>query len=175
MPARRPRGQDKGEVGLPITAMLDMTFQILAFFVITFKPPVGIEGQMALSLPKEEKKASHTKDFDPLDQPDKDKPIDEEAPTVFVRAQGGENPTISAITIRKVSGDVAVEPRSEKQDALFAELTRLLKEERSKQPKLTNIKLQGDGRLRWSDVIEVMDVCKNAGFPDVSFLPPPQS
>src|SRR5262249_19114902 len=36
--------------GLPITPMLDMAFQVFAFFVITFHPS-GLEGQMELNLP----------------------------------------------------------------------------------------------------------------------------
>ena len=35
---------------LNVTAMLDMAFQLLAFFVLTFKPPPG-EDQIYLKLP----------------------------------------------------------------------------------------------------------------------------
>ncbi len=38
------------EVTLNVTAMLDMAFQLLAFFVLTFKPPPG-EDQIYLKLP----------------------------------------------------------------------------------------------------------------------------
>ena len=38
------------EVELNVTAMLDMAFQLLAFFVLTFKPPPG-EDQIYLKLP----------------------------------------------------------------------------------------------------------------------------
>ena len=41
------------EIVLPITPMLDMSFQLLAFFIMTFKP-APTEGQIALTLPKEE-------------------------------------------------------------------------------------------------------------------------
>ena len=36
---------------LPITPMLDMSFQLLAFFVITYKPAT-LEGSLSMSLPK---------------------------------------------------------------------------------------------------------------------------
>ncbi len=36
-----------------------------------------------------------------------------------------------------------------------------------------NIKIQGDGKLKWEGVIEVMDVCQQAGFKNISFVPPP--
>jgi biopolymer transport protein ExbD len=44
---RRPSQED---VTLNVTAMLDMAFQLLAFFVLTFKPPPG-EDQIYLKLP----------------------------------------------------------------------------------------------------------------------------
>ena len=36
---RRRQGTDFVEPDLPITPMLDMSFQLLAFFIMTFKPP----------------------------------------------------------------------------------------------------------------------------------------
>jgi biopolymer transport protein ExbD len=45
----RKRRSDE-EVTLNVTAMLDMAFQLLAFFVLTFKPPPG-EAQIYLKLP----------------------------------------------------------------------------------------------------------------------------
>ena len=35
------------------------------------------------------------------------------------------------------------------------------------------IKIQGDGRLKWSKIISIMDTCRKAGFRDVGFAPPP--
>src|SRR6186713_2783818 len=51
---KRKRTQtDFVEPDLPITPMLDMSFQLLAFFIMTFKP-APTEGQIMLTLPKEE-------------------------------------------------------------------------------------------------------------------------
>jgi biopolymer transport protein ExbD len=36
-----------------------------------------------------------------------------------------------------------------------------------------NIKIQPDGKLKWEAVIQVVDVCKQAGFKNISFVPPP--
>lgn len=50
---RRKRMQDNPtEPELPITPMLDMSFQLMAFFILTFKPG-PTEGQLALLLPRE--------------------------------------------------------------------------------------------------------------------------
>ena len=45
------RGRRKqGDVELNLAAMLDMAFQLLTFFILTFKPPPS-EGQVSLRLP----------------------------------------------------------------------------------------------------------------------------
>jgi biopolymer transport protein ExbD len=46
---RRSKHQDE-EVTLNLAAMLDMAFQLLAFFILTFKPS-PVEGQLSLNLP----------------------------------------------------------------------------------------------------------------------------
>src|SRR5712692_4735795 len=48
--ARRNRAEQSLEVELPITPMLDMAFQLLAYFIITFEP-AALEGAMDLSMP----------------------------------------------------------------------------------------------------------------------------
>jgi len=48
MRKRKSRGHE--EVELNVTAMLDMAFQLLAFFVLTFKPS-PVEGQLSLRMP----------------------------------------------------------------------------------------------------------------------------
>jgi biopolymer transport protein ExbD len=48
MKGRKKRHQD--DVELNLTAMLDMAFQLLAFFILTFKPS-PVEGQVLLRMP----------------------------------------------------------------------------------------------------------------------------
>jgi biopolymer transport protein ExbD len=47
---RRRRRHAQGEVELNLAAMLDMAFQLLTFFILTFRP-APIEGQLSLHLP----------------------------------------------------------------------------------------------------------------------------
>lgn len=47
---RRRKKRGAGEVELNLAAMLDMAFQLLTFFILTFRPS-PIEGQIALNLP----------------------------------------------------------------------------------------------------------------------------
>src|SRR6516165_8976794 len=48
--SRRYRPGPPDEVAFPVTPMLDMAFQLLAFFTITFKPP-STETHLDLNLP----------------------------------------------------------------------------------------------------------------------------
>lgn len=47
---KKKHGDDDG-VKLNLAAMLDMAFQLLTFFILTFRPP-PVEGQITLKLPK---------------------------------------------------------------------------------------------------------------------------
>jgi hypothetical protein len=47
---RRKRKSIPGEVELNLAAMLDMAFQLLAFFILTFQP-APVEGQVSLRMP----------------------------------------------------------------------------------------------------------------------------
>lgn len=50
MRKRRRHRRLQGDVELNLAAMLDMAFQLLAFFILTFKP-APFEGQIALQMP----------------------------------------------------------------------------------------------------------------------------
>jgi len=50
---RHRQKPDHVEPDLPITPMLDMSFQLLAFFIMTFHP-TQTEGQIMVALPKQE-------------------------------------------------------------------------------------------------------------------------
>lgn len=50
---KKKRHADDSEVKLNLAAMLDMAFQLLTFFILTFRSP-PVEGQVTLRLPKPE-------------------------------------------------------------------------------------------------------------------------
>src|SRR5947209_4044001 len=56
---RHRQGTDYVEPDLPITPMLDMSFQLLAFFIMTFQP-TKTEGQIMVALPKQKGGAEST-------------------------------------------------------------------------------------------------------------------
>jgi biopolymer transport protein ExbD len=165
----RRKSEAGPEPNLPVTPMLDMAFQLLAFFVMTYHPS-DLEGQMELSLPSENiSKANSAEEVKADAAPDKDKPIDlPVSVTVIVRTQRDNNVNTGTISGIIVEEDVGKHP-VETLDKLLDEL----KTRRATAENKENIKIQADAKLKWSEVISVVDVCKQAGFTNVSFAPPP--
>ena len=163
----RRKSEPGPEPTLPVTPMLDMAFQLLAFFVATYNPS-DLEGQMDLSLPSEKiTQAKSAEDVKTDAAPDK-KPIDLPANlTVIVRTQmdNVNNGRISALTLQDDAGPSQIDNL----DKLAAELKKRQATVENKE----NIKIQADGRLKWEEVIKVMDTCQTAGFKNISFVPPP--
>jgi biopolymer transport protein ExbD len=167
MNTRRAKGEAAAEVALPITPMLDMAFQLLMFFIFTYHPS-GMEGQMDLSLPSEKNaRATDQQMVDRTAKSDKDQDLVPPSDlTVIVRTQqdGVNNGVISALTLEQASGPRPVNDLK----ALESELT-----EAKKTAPNDAIKIQGDGKLKWSAIVQVMDVCRKVGFNNISFVPPP--
>src|SRR5713226_4468198 len=122
------------EVALPIVPMLDMSFQLLFFFIITFNPG-RIEGQMAMNLPATgEAKAKKQEDVDP----NKPSDVELDVPSDFVVAVKyyDQNVTLAVRDSEKVYdigkiNDMDKMTRDEqrkKVDELLAKLTEKLKE-----------------------------------------------
>jgi biopolymer transport protein ExbD len=87
--AKKRPTTDFVEPDLPITPMLDMSFQLLAFFIMTFKP-APTEGQLMLALPKEEGGDSSTS---APSLPDPNKP-----PNYIFRVTSTDKGTIDGIS-----------------------------------------------------------------------------
>jgi biopolymer transport protein ExbD len=166
MHARRRKGESAPEPTLPITPMLDMAFQLLTFFIFTYHPS-DLEGQMDLALPSSDSKvAQKPSDVVPTES-NKDNSEVQANVTVMIRSrEGGEEAgKISTLTVQTDSGPEPVNTL----DKLLPVLKKLSESVDNK----SNIKLQADGKLKWSEVINVMDVCHKAGFTNVSFVAPP--
>lgn len=165
---RGKKAEGDSKISLPITAMLDMTFQLLFFFIMNFNP-ADLEGAVEMALPTEQDKAAHKKeDVNPKSATDKDPTLDFPSDlTVKVRTQmdGKNDGEISAISVRNLEG------KEDSVDGLPGLKAYLIK----KRAELTNkesAKLQGDGKLKVRSIIKVMDTCRDAGFPNISFVPP---
>jgi biopolymer transport protein ExbD len=174
MRSRRKGREAPTEVTLPITPMLDMSFQLLFFFITTFKLPTGMEGSMDLNLPSESsKQAQKLEDVNPTTPSALETPVDLQAEitlSVQTQAQGADADGISNITIEETAGKTPVPPPYSKD---LKELTDKMAEIHKAADAKQSIKIQGDAGLKWRGVIKVMDACRNAGFENISFAQPP--
>jgi biopolymer transport protein ExbD len=156
------------EPNLPVTPMLDMAFQLLAFFVMTYHPS-DLEGQMELSLPSEAiSQAQDKEDIKTDAQVDKDQELKLAANiTVIVRTQRDNVNTglISGIALQDDAGTSPVDTLDKLREELKSRHATVENKE--------NIKIQADSKLKWEEVISVMDACQQAGFKNISFVPPP--
>jgi Biopolymer transport protein ExbD/TolR len=174
---RRHRGQstDFVEADLPITPMLDMSFQLLAFFIMTFKPS-PTEGQIAMSLPPNDPGGPGA--AAPLD-------FTAEKPMKWVaRVIPTDKGAIGSITLRDAEAadqtgmDLGADPKR-----LLDEAKKLYNTEQKRidaakargstipPPKLT-IEI-GDSLLQ-GYVIQLFDAGKQAGFTEIAPVPIPK-
>jgi biopolymer transport protein ExbD len=164
--ASRAKPDPALEVELPITPMLDLAFQVLLFFIMTYHPS-QLEGQMDLTLPD----AAQAKAASPAEaRPDQSAPGELELPseiTVLVKTQhdGVHDGGISQISVQERQGT--------KDFPGLEELRKYLAEARSGLGNQNDIKIQADSALRYAFVMQIMDMCTRAGFRNVSFGPPP--
>jgi len=164
----RRTATDHVEADLPITPMLDMSFQLLAFFIITFRPS-PTEAQIPTELPPAAGSSEPAIVFNELEKPAR----------YIVQVQATEQGTIAKITVRE---DLAVGDRELGNDAkvLLKELKVIhaaeskRRETAAKQgiqippPKMT---LEIADKLLQASVVQVFDASRQAGFTDIATVP----
>lgn len=170
---KKKHGTDPG-IGLevPVTPMLDFTFQLLFFFMIYYHPS-ALEGQIEINLP------AHTENK--ADAVENVKTPNEEAfpqldanLTVVLRPRLDDSNfgAISEIIVKKSPDpDTTIgDPRHPEQQ--LDELRAYLERERPKLDNKEGVKIEGDTRLRLDAVVAVIDACKKAGFSRIDFPQP---
>ena len=162
----RRRKEDKPyEPELPITPMLDMSFQLLFFFVMIYRPS-ALEVQLDLNLPAVgQKKAQKLEDVDPKAQSDTNIEVPADVTVAITTQRGAGGGSIGQLVVQSANG--------EKVAANLKELGEELKKMRSKVGDAKDIKIQADSKLKWAFVVQVMDVCHASGFEGISFGSPP--
>lgn len=152
------------KVELPITPMLDMTFQLLAFLILTFKASTVQEGNLEFSLPAAgPKPAAIEKPYD-ISDPD----LNDSVPvTVVVKTvrDGLNDGAISALIIQAEEGETLVPG--------LAALRHNLEARRREQGAKAQVRIAAEGRLKFGCVIDVLDACVQSGYQKVGFAPPP--
>lgn len=192
---KAPPGAAGVQLSLIITPMLDMSFQILAFFIMTYHP-AALEGHIPGSLVPPDNFAKKSKDNNPLPAeapplsiPEEDLlPELQQAITVKVKANTAKDSlegTPSQLFINnglegenRLISDVDTEwKRDSKSQASRTALERLGDELKGMLKKGTtnkaNLKIAADGDLRQQYVMDVYNTAKEAGFVNIHFVPPP--
>lgn len=145
--SRRKKRHSEGGVELNLAAMLDMAFQLLAFFIMTFKP-APIEGQINLKLPppqpvagaKNAKKAGEDESSnDPV------KNLNSLIITIFSTPNG--RIATMAVGEANVAGTPALEGR----------LKQVLGPESG--ASFDQVILQVSSKLKYDELMKVVDVC----------------
>jgi biopolymer transport protein ExbD len=186
MSSRRHKSHGPGGVnlGLIITPMLDMSFQILSFFIMTYHPS-ALEGHIAGSLapPAEVAKKGEVNKIDEVPQsvdPELLTAELQDAISVKVTSIGGKpdkialqqkaDPAPRQIADATLSGTFDKDAWKTARRHLGDELKRLRGDGTVEK---SNIKIAADGDLRQEYVMEIYDTCKQAQFSQIHFVPPP--
>ena len=143
---------------LPITPMLDMSFQLLAFFVITYKPAT-LEGSLSMSLPKPGSDTPAQQINSEILDEDKDEPI-----TVRVPSNGS-----GLILAYELNSANAAEPqRFPDSDKLLIELKAICKAKIDAKEPVPKLEYQFAPDINYQFVIKQLDEAKQAGFTKVT-------
>ena len=141
-----------------VTPMLDMSFQLLNFFILTFKI-MPTEGQLAINLPK----VDATDSPPPLEPLPPEDQKDEYTITVHAGAGGAvallglKGPTVNSDNIKNFSD-------------LFSQLKAIPKPG-GRGAEGVSITIESSNELIYSHLIEIMDLCKRAGYESVNLMP----
>jgi biopolymer transport protein ExbD len=160
-------------LGLIITPMLDMSFQILAFFIMTYHPS-ALEGHLAGTLAASGAAAGPTAvnatppAIDPLQ--------DADVVTVQLKTDGAREGRPDKLLLQRKTEPVPLQiaDATTNWETARRTLERELRLARQgTEP--SDVRIQADGDLRHEFVLQVYDTCKNAGFARIAFVAPPNS
>lgn len=175
--SRHGKGQEEeSAIDLPITPMLDMSFQLLTFFIFTYNPS-GLEAQMDLALPsKTAIAAADPKDVKPEMETNK-KPDDEpDIPldlSVEIRTSG-DAPYVLTEGVNNLSFE-SLDGLRDKLISIFTDKARTIKARADEMPpeeartfkkeemRKMAIKVQGNSDLEFGKMVQTMDACRTAG------------
>jgi biopolymer transport protein ExbD len=137
------------EVELNLAAMLDMAFQLLTFFILTFKP-APVESQVLLNLPPPMPVTNTDPNAKSLGQTDSNDPV-KGFNTLKIYLTSGPNGSLGKIQVE--SNDVGVDPRL---NGLNSNLKQLLNNAASP---FDQVVIQVDSTLRYDELMRVIEVC----------------
>lgn len=158
---RTARREQIKDMKISLTSLLDLTFNILAFFVITFKPPLATKDyQVNLPPPKASEAAPADATGDIFDG--------DLEPEVFkdVTLTLGSTPNGVINSLRLEGRPIEASPN---QRILARDLAVLVGSFRGTGQNLEAINIVSPPELKYRYLIEVVDVCQQAGFKKINF------
>ena len=153
MPHKRKKQKREGDtVAINLTAMLDMAFQLLAFFVLTFKP-APIEGEISLRMPPPQAvigAASKNKSAG-----DQDKSVDTGLTSLVVSVFGNKSGGLGTMQV----GDTPIGSLA----GLDSQLRTILSDNASP---FEQVLIQVGSGVRYDALMGVVDICTRQTLPD---------
>ena len=154
MRRRRRKRRPQGDVELNLAAMLDMAFQLLTFFILTFRPS-PIEGQISLRLPPPQAVVVTADGQQPGGDLDNKSPVqgvNTLTISVFADPETGEIMSLG-IGETQVSGLAALDGRLQQ---IFADPGN----------PFDQVILQVSGACHYEELMKVIDICTHQKFSD---------
>jgi biopolymer transport protein ExbD len=154
---RRSKHNSDEEVTLNLTAMLDMAFQLLAFFVLTFRPS-PVEGQLALNLP-------------PLGARSSDPNVKGTAPSDTVPTEIIESFVLmvksdSDGNVASVNSGTGLVFEGSANGRNLELLNRSLNDAFGKSAVYEQVQIMVDPNLRYDELMKIIDMCLRQKLPD---------
>lgn len=150
---RRRKRRKLEEVELNLAAMLDMAFQLLTFFILTFRP-APVEGQVLLRMPPPQPVTNVNAGQSPGANEENKNPA-EGLSTLVVSAMSDGVGRLRQMSIGENStGSLAV---------LEQRLSAILRDEGAG---FDQVIIQVDSRLRYEELMQVVDICTRQTLPN---------
>ena len=149
------------DVDIPITPMLDLAFQVLLFFILTYHPST-MEGQVEMSLPDlAQAKAAKPENIKPKDSATGPLELPAEVTVMlYVRRNGPRDGSLGRIVVQEKQGNKEITDTKA--------LEKYLEHIRPNLANTHDVKLAGDSDLKNGVTMEIMDVCTRAGFTNIA-------
>lgn len=145
-----------------VTPMLDMAFQILAFFVFTYSP-TSVEGQFPIFLAQGDSAGDAEKKIDEKAATDV---LTELRPTIFVEVRAREKGRLGSLQVRApgekfpIIVPETVTDDVERSSRMLSALSAKLAELKNQNPTEDRIVIEGTRTLRWEEMMKIIDACR---------------
>lgn len=161
MARRRKRRKPPGEVQLNLAAMLDMAFQLLAFFILTFRP-APVEGHFQLHMPPAVPQTQVEQSTDVNSSTGGETSAFVETLDLYIMADNRGQ--VTAINV----GQQTVVAGRLTGDALGKLNANLRSNFGIQESPYERIQLHVDRRLHYDELMKIVDVCTRQTLPDGS-------